>query len=108
MDRQVIAAFLPIAAAALAAGCAVGPPPSAMHTVRGATADQVATCAYVADVNGIEAEEMYPRPGSGKERARIYALNKAEEVGATHMVWGRSGREGHGVSVVSGVAYRCR
>jgi hypothetical protein len=84
-----------------------GPPPSATHAAHAATADQVAACDYVAHVKGVDEEEMYPRPGSGRERARIFALDKAEEVGATHLVWGPSRTRSHGVTEISGVAYRC-
>ncbi|MFG5409904.1 hypothetical protein ABXN37_19710 [Piscinibacter sakaiensis] len=91
-------------AAAQVIGCAA--PPSASHSVRSATAAEVAGCRYVADVQAISEEAML-RPGSNFDRARVAGLDAAKEAGATHVVWGRSAVPSHGTAEARGVAFRC-
>lgn len=88
------------------AGCAA---PSdrvqASSSVKPATADQVARCAYLDDVVGTSS--LYGVfAASAAENARLEALTKAEKLGATHIVWTPM-QGGYGSTSVSGKAYRC-
>ena len=97
--------FIPVFALILA-GCAA--PSDRVQTsssVKPATAEQVARCAYLDDVVGTSS--LYGVfAASAAENARLEALTKAEKLGATHIVW-TPAQGGHGSTAVSGKAYRC-
>lgn len=90
----------------LVAGCAA--PSDRVQTsssVKPATAEQMARCAYLDDVVGTSS--LYGVfAASAAENARLEALTKAERLGATHIVWTPM-QGGYGSTSVSGRAYRC-
>lgn len=92
-----------ILAAALLAGCAttanLGGP------VKPAEAEQVKGCAYLNDVHG--SSMWYGMFASaGLDSARTDVLKRAQELGATHLVWSQP--DSHfGGTTASGKAYRC-
>lgn len=94
------------ASAALLVGCAAPSSHVARSiSVKPATAEQVAGCAYLDDIVGTSA--WYGAFASqGSENARQEALIRAEKVGATHIVW-NAPTVLHGSTSVSGRAYRC-
>lgn len=94
-----------LAACALLASCAAPVPAVRSGSVKPATADQVARCAYIDDVGG--ASGWYGVFASqGIENARAEVLLKAEAIGATHIVWNPPTAVYGGTSVI-GKAYRC-
>lgn len=94
------------AVAILLTGCAAPSSNVAVSSsVKPATAEQVARCAYIDDIVGTSA--WYGAFASqGSENARQEALIRAEKVGATHIVW-NSPTVLYGSTSVSGKAYRC-
>lgn len=86
------------------AGCASVSPQAAMAVTPARLAD-VAACRYLGDVTG--ASRLYGLfVESGLERARADAVQRAHELGATHLVWSPPGVQ-YGATAVTASAYRC-
>lgn len=86
---------------AVLAGCASTTPVA----VKPATPAQVASCAYLDDVIGTSG--WYGLMASqGAENARAEAINRAAQLGATHLVWSEPSVR-YGSTSTSAKAYRC-
>lgn len=87
------------------AGCVSTQSVSRSATVAPATADQVSGCQYLDDLVGVSG--MYGVfADKGVENARKKALEKAESLGATHVVWADASAS-YGSTSAAGKAYRC-
>ena len=93
-------------AAALAAGCATSDRPVHVAGIRSAAEADVTSCAYLDAVAGASGwYGMFAR--KGLENARLAALDQAQALGATHVVW-TVAPQGYGSSHATGRAYRCK
>ena len=74
-------------------------------SVKPATEEQVKTCEYLDDIIGTSS--FYGVFATkGIKNAKEEAINKATDIGATHIVW-KSNSLTYGSTAITGMAYRC-
>lgn len=87
------------------AACATSEQPIGVPGIQSATEQQVAACKYLDTVAGASGwYGVFAR--KGLENARLAALEQAQALGATHVVW-QPLAQGHGSSQAAGRAFRC-
>lgn len=84
-------------------GCAVAPSAAATH-VQEANAQMIASCQYLAEVQGSSGWGNLAA-SAGMENAKNEAKESAAKLGATHIVWNTVA--GGYAPYVSGKAYKC-
>jgi len=86
-------------------GCATSRSAGAIR-VQEADKTAVANCSYLGEVEGASGWGGFLGASTGKENAKNEALEKAVQLGATHVVWTDVG--GFFVPSATGRAYKCK